>query len=162
MGAIAGAVFDPVVDDPTRAHPGAELGCLPTLLERRTWRPTCTAGAVGGATPVGPVALIAAMVDRAPMLRPVPRAALFVATRTWSVLGVAGLRRRAAGVGQALESGDLRTGRGRAALRGRDASALKVAGLRRAVVESAAARLDDVNRPFRRRHWYPGTSGARS
>jgi adenosylcobinamide-phosphate synthase len=144
VGTLAGGVLAAVVGDPTRAHPVPGLGCLATLFERRTWGSTSAAGAVHVATLITPVAVMAAMGDRALRRRPVsPR--LFGATLTWTVLGAARLRRHAVDVERAVGSGDLPTARRRlAALCGRDASALDAVGRRRALIESVAANTSDA------------------
>ncbi|XXG10677.1 cobalamin biosynthesis protein [Micromonospora sp. SH-82] len=144
VGLAAGYALDALVGDPQRWHPVAGFGLAAAALERRTYRPDATAGAVfTGLAVAGPVLLgtAATVLTRN---RPVARAVL-VTAGTWTVLGGRTLRRESAVMRKALRRGDLPAARNRLGhLCGRDPALLDEAELARATVESVAENTSDA------------------
>ncbi len=143
LGLAGGIGLDALLGDPRRGHPVAAFGTFAAAAERAVHRDS---RAVGTAY-AGALALLAASVGvglnraaRTPLRR-----AVVTATATWAVVGGTTLRREAAVMRRLLETGDVDGARGRLShLCGRDPSALDIAGLSRATVESVAENTSDA------------------
>ncbi|GIL27663.1 hypothetical protein NUM_29170 [Actinocatenispora comari] len=143
-GLVAGAGLDLVFGDPRRLHPVAGFGSLVQRWERRSYRPSRSAGLRFAAVAVGVPVAAALGVGLATRRRPLARA-VAVAGGTWLVLGGTSLRREATGLAAALTAGDLADARARLPrLCGRDPSTLDTSGLARATVESLAENTSDA------------------
>jgi adenosylcobinamide-phosphate synthase len=143
-GLLAGALLDVAVGDPRRWHPVAGFGSAAGWLERRWYAPDRRSGARFAAAAVGVPVALAAAATLATRRRPWARAGL-VAVTTWAVLGGTTLRREAAAMAGALETGDVPAARARLPhLCGRDPSTLDESELARATVESVAENTSDA------------------
>jgi adenosylcobinamide-phosphate synthase len=143
-GLLAGALLDAAVGDPRRWHPVAGFGSAAGWLERRWYAPDRRSGARFAAAAVGVPVALAAAATLATRRRPWARAGL-VAVTTWAVLGGTTLRREAAAMAGALETGDVPAARARLPhLCGRDPSTLDEGELARATVESVAENTSDA------------------
>jgi adenosylcobinamide-phosphate synthase len=143
-GLLAGALLDAAIGDPRRWHPVAGFGSAAARLEQRWYAPDRSSGARFVAAAVGVPVAVAAAATLATRRRPWARAGL-VALTTWAVLGGTTLRREAATMAGALESGDVPAARARLPhLCGRDPSTLDEGELARATVESVAENTSDA------------------
>jgi adenosylcobinamide-phosphate synthase len=144
LGLLLGVAADAALGDPSRGHPVAGFGVLAGTLERRVWAPSRARGAGYAAGSVGAPVLLAAWVARGTGRRPAADAVV-TAVATWAVLGGRSLAREASAMARLLEAGDLPGARRRLShLAGRDPSALDLAGLARASVESVAENTSDA------------------
>jgi len=135
---------DAVLGDPRRGHPVAGFGRLAGWLERTLWAPSRPRGAGYLAIAVGVPVAVGVLGERATRRSPAARLAA-TAVATWSVLGGRSLAREASAMARLLEDGDLPGARRRLShLAGRDPSALDLAGLARASVESVAENTSDA------------------
>lgn len=138
-GVALGLAVDAAIGDPRKGHPVAAFGVVASRVESLLWRDSRVSGvAYCGACVAGPV-LLGFAVSRLPA-----RTAL-VAAATWAVVGGTTLSREAAGIGTALEVGELDEARRRLpSLVGRDPSSLSADEMARAVVESVAENTSDA------------------
>ena len=142
-GLALGVAADLLLADPRRGHPVAGFGRAAAAVERRLWRDSRPVGTVHALALVAGAAGLGAGLHRLAR-RPVPRVVV-AAVATWTVLGGTSLGRTAAGMQQALVSGDLAAARALLpSLAGRDPSALCEAELARATVESVAENTADA------------------
>jgi adenosylcobinamide-phosphate synthase len=144
LGLAGGIAVDRVLADPRRAHPVAMFGSVAGRLENRVHRDARLAGALYAGGLVGGAAVLGAVASRAARRRPVAHAAV-VALTTWAAVGDTTLTREAACMQALLAAGHTDDARARLPhLCGRDPSALDVAGLARATVESVAENTSDA------------------
>ena len=142
---VAGVALDRLAGDPPdRWHPVAWFGRLMSALERAWWRDRRAAGVLHAATGIsagaGAALALTAAGRRRRGWRPATTA-LVVAT----VVGGRSLDRAAAGIGAALDGGDLDGARRRLpSLVGRDPSGLDEREVARAVIESVAENTVDA------------------
>ena len=143
LGLAGGIGLDALLGDPRRGHPVAAFGSFAAAAERAVHRAsravgTAYAGALALSVAGAGVGLCRA--TRTPLQR-----ALLTAAATWAVVGGTTLRREATAMRRLLEAGDVDGARDRLShLCGRDPSALDVAGLARATVESVAENTSDA------------------
>ncbi|HET9692014.1 MAG TPA: adenosylcobinamide-phosphate synthase CbiB [Acidimicrobiales bacterium] len=129
-----------VADPPDRWHPVAWFGTAMGAAERRWWRDSRAAGCAYAVAGIGLAAVTGAALGR--VVRPRWAATLAATVVT---VGGASLDRAAAGVGDALDHGDLPAARAMLpALVGRDPTGLDEGELARAVVESVAENTVDA------------------
>jgi adenosylcobinamide-phosphate synthase len=144
LGLLLGVTADAVLGDPRRGHPVAGFGALAGRLERRMWAPSRPRGAAYVAVAVGAPVLLGTLAERATRRSPAAQV-LATAVATWAVLGGRSLAGEASAMAGLLERGDLPAARRRLShLAGRDPSALDLAGLARASVESVAENTSDA------------------
>ena len=144
LGLLLGVAADAVLGDPRRGHPVAGFGALAGRLERTLWAPSRPRGAGYVVLAVGVPVVVGVLGERATRHSPAARLAA-TAVATWSVLGGRSLAREASAMARLLEDGDLPGARRRLShLAGRDPSALDLAGLARASVESVAENTSDA------------------
>ena len=144
LGLLLGVAADAVLGDPRRGHPVAGFGVLAGRLEGRVWGPSRGRGAAYTAVSVGVPVLVAAVAERGTRPSPAVRT-VSTAMATWAVLGGRSLAGEASAMARLLESGDLPGARRRLPhLAGRDPSALDLAELARASVESVAENTSDA------------------
>ncbi|PRQ10717.1 cobalamin biosynthesis protein [Corynebacterium sp. 13CS0277] len=139
VGIAVGVAADRILPDPTHHHPVALFGRYATWVERHTYRPTTTAGAVYvAATCIPPVVATAWLAKVLP--RPV-----VLAASLWAALGAATLERTGTHMHAALAAGDEDAARGWVPwLCSRDPEHLDAAGMARATVESLAENTSDA------------------
>lgn len=143
LGLAGGMGLDAVLADPRRGHPVAGFGAVAAAAERILHRDSRVVGAAYAGVLSGAVGLVGAGLSRS--ARTPCRRLLVTAVATWAVVGGTSLRREAGAMARLLERGDLDGARARLPhLCGRDASALDVAGLVRATVESVAENTSDA------------------
>jgi adenosylcobinamide-phosphate synthase len=143
VGLAAGLAADALLADPRRGHPVAGFGTVAAAVERRAHRDSRIAGTAYALALTAGTAAAGAAVQRA-LPGAAPRAAV-TALATWAVVGGTSLRREAAAMRRHLADGDVVAARARLPhLCGRDPSALDVAGLARATVESVAENTSDA------------------
>jgi len=141
---LAGYVADLAIGDPARFHPVAGFGRAAAGVERRSWRPSRSAGVVHAAALVLTAAALARRLDRALIRVRAARGALTVAV-VWAALGGRSLGREGRAVAALVASGDLSAARRRiGALVGRDPADLAAGELCRAAVESIAENTADA------------------
>jgi adenosylcobinamide-phosphate synthase len=144
LGLLLGVAVDAALGDPRRGHPVAGFGVLAGRLEKRVWAPSRGRGAAYVAVAVGAPVVAAVLAERATRRSVTARVAT-TAVATWAVLGGRSLAREASAMAALLERGDLPGARSRLShLAGRDPSALDLAGLARASVESVAENTSDA------------------
>ncbi|MDP9094891.1 MAG: adenosylcobinamide-phosphate synthase CbiB, partial [Actinomycetota bacterium] len=142
-GLLAGVAADAVLADPRRAHPVAAFGRLAQALEKCTYRDSRGAGIAFAVTCAGAAAGLGVAAER--LSRDRACNPLLVALATWTVLGGESLRREAQSVYGHLAREDLPAARAQLThLVGRDTSALDLAEIARAAVESVAENTSDA------------------
>lgn len=143
VGILAGFLADLVFADPRRGHPVAGFGWAATVLERRSYRDSRTAGALHTAVLAGGVATAAAVVQR--RVRSGWARAALTAAATWAALGGTTLARTGMQMADLLDAGDIDAARALLpSLCGRDPAVLDAAGLARAACESVAENTSDA------------------
>ena len=147
MSAAALAVgygADLALGDPRRGHPVAGFGRLALTAERAVYAPNRVRGVAFAGALVAGAALAAELLARGTRRLGVGRGAA-LATLSWVALGGRSLRREADAIAATLDAGDIAAARqALPALAGRDADALDVDGISRAVVESVAENTSDA------------------
>lgn len=144
VGLLLGFAADRALGDPRRGHPVALFGTVASGLERRLYADSRARGVAYTSVLVGGCAVLGAVAERATRERPVAHTAV-TALATWTVLGGRSLEREALAVHDFLAAEDLQGARHRLTyLVGRDTSALTVAEITRAVVESVAENTSDA------------------
>lgn len=135
---------DLLLGDPRRAHPVAAFGRLALAAERALYAPSRVPGAAFAGGLVGVAALAGELLARLARRAGLGRGAALAAL-SWTALGGRSLRSEASAIAAHLDAGDLDAAR-RAlpALAGRDAQALDVDEIARAVVESVAENTSDA------------------
>jgi adenosylcobinamide-phosphate synthase len=135
---------DALAGDPQRGHPVAVFGAAAAALQERLYADSRPRGAAYTAACVlaaaAPAAAAAGLTRRRPWLSLAAAAAA-----TWAVTGARSLAGEAAGIGRALDGGDLAGARAALPrLCGRDPSGLGEKDIARAVVESVAENSSDA------------------
>jgi adenosylcobinamide-phosphate synthase len=143
-GLIAGVVADALAGDPRRGHPVSGFGQVATTLQSRLYADSRLRGAGYAAACVLVAAAPAAAASRLTRRRPWLALAA-TAAATWAVTGARSLAAEAAGIGRALDGGDLAAARAALPrLCGRDPYQLGDKEIARAVVESVAENSGDA------------------
>lgn len=139
-----GWVLDRLLGDPARWHPVAGFGYVATVLERRFWQPSRTAGTLFAAVMIAATALATSAIDR--RLLPWRRARfVFRSIVIWTTLGGRSLDAAANRLSDHVQAGDLAAARALApTLVGRDPTMLEAPELCRAAVESVAENASDA------------------
>jgi adenosylcobinamide-phosphate synthase len=139
-----GYAADLALGDPRRWHPVAGFGQLAAALERRTYAPTRSAGAVHVVLLVGGAAGLAELVTRAARKAGLGGGTV-LAVAVWASLGGRSLVSEARRVASLAERGEVEQGRRAVtALVGRDPESLDADGLCRAAVESVSENTADA------------------
>lgn len=142
-GLVLGFLADLLIGDPRRWHPVAGFGRAADLLERRTYQPTRSRGALNESILVGSVVALGALAHG--WLRGSRWEMPTVAAATWMVLGGRSLEREALAVHAHLLAGDLPAARRQVRnLVGRDTETLTAQEIARACVESLAENSSDA------------------
>ncbi|HEU5419609.1 MAG TPA: cobalamin biosynthesis protein [Streptosporangiaceae bacterium] len=143
-GLVAGVAADALAGDPRRGHPVSAFGFLASALEDRLYADSRPRGAGYAAACVLVAAAPAAVAGRLARRRPWLGFAA-AAAATWAVTGARSLAGEAAGIGRALQDGDLAGARAALPrLCGRDPRELGEKEIARAVVESVAENSSDA------------------
>lgn len=122
----------------------AHFGTWAAQVEKATWQPRKTRGALAWAALVIPPTALAWALDRHLATKPVARIAL-LATTTYFACGAATLRRVSQQIGSHLKDDNLDQARQLLPwLVGRDPNGLNAAGISRAVIESLAENTSDA------------------
>lgn len=136
LALLVGFTLDRALGDPRRGHPVAGFGALAAALERHTWAPRRSAGAVH----VALLLAAAACVGRAAGRHPATSALLM-----WCALGGRSLEQAALRMVELLQAGDVPAARAHApVLVGRDPTHLDTGELCRASIESVAENTADA------------------
>ncbi len=134
-----GYAADLAFGDPRRRHPVAGFGQIALALERRTYAPARSRGALHAGALVGGAALAGELLARVAGRRTA------LALTTWAALGGRSLAREARGLAAHVQRGDLQAARGALpALCGREPAGLDGPQLCRAAVESVAENTGDA------------------
>jgi adenosylcobinamide-phosphate synthase len=143
--ALAGGyAADVLFGDPRRWHPVAGFGNVALAVERATYKPTRSRGALHAAALVAGAALAGELLARA-AARAGPGRGVALAAITWAALGGRSLGGEALKLATCVELGDLDGARATLpSLCGRDPAGLDEAQLCRAAVESVAENTGDA------------------